>query len=92
MLNLNKVGRPVCKIVGGKYNGHIVSVSDAHGGGEADDGKTLIKEFKQLNISKDSKLHHTINPNTDVTTAETILPKNLPEVSIFPNLSALTEF
>ena len=56
MLNLNKVGRPMCKIVGGKYNGHIVSVSDAHGGGEADDDKSLIKKFKQLNISKDSKL------------------------------------
>ena len=44
MLNLNKVGRPVCKIVGGKYNGHLVSVSDSHGGGaEADDDKDVIK-------------------------------------------------
>ena len=66
MLNLNKVGRPVCKIVGGKYNGHLVSVSDSHGGGaEADDDKDVIKEFKRLNISKDSKLQHTINPNTE---------------------------
>ena len=30
-LNLNKVGRPICKIVGGKYNGRVVSVSDSHG-------------------------------------------------------------
>ena len=70
-LILNKIGRPVCKIVGGKYEGHIVSVSDTHGGGEIatkGDGKgkdnALIKEFKQLNISKDSKLQHTISPNT----------------------------
>ena len=71
-LNLNKIGRPVCKIVGGKYEGHIVSISDTHGGGEIatkGDGKgndnALIKEFKQLNISKDSKLQHTISPNTE---------------------------
>ena len=28
MLNLNKVGRPLAQIEGGKYNGMIVSVSD----------------------------------------------------------------
>ena len=28
MLNLNKAGRPLCRIEGGKYNGQVVSVSD----------------------------------------------------------------
>ena len=28
MLNLNKVGRPLAKIDGGKYSGRMVSVSD----------------------------------------------------------------
>ena len=28
MLNLNKVGRPLCKITGGKYANMIVSVTD----------------------------------------------------------------
>ena len=28
MLNLNKVGRPLAKVEGGKYSGHVVSVSD----------------------------------------------------------------
>jgi hypothetical protein len=69
MLNLNKVGRPVCKIVGGKYNGHAVSVSDSVGGGsvanaEGSDNE-IMKEFKRLNISRDSKLQHTVNPNTE---------------------------
>ena len=36
MLNLNKVGRPLAKIEGGKYNGMIVSVSD-HFASNADD-------------------------------------------------------
>jgi hypothetical protein len=46
-LNLNKVGRPVCKIVGGKNNGHEVSVSDSHGDitPDKDDDNPLIKEF-----------------------------------------------
>ena len=65
MLNLSKVGKPVCKIVGGKYNGHIVSVSDGGGEIQSDKDGTLIKEFKKLDISKDSKLQHTIDPNTE---------------------------
>ena len=28
MLNLNGIGRPLCRIDGGKYEGHVVSVSD----------------------------------------------------------------
>ena len=61
-LNLNKIGRPVCKIVG-----HVVSVSDSHGEITPDkaDDDPLIKEFKRLNISKDRKLQHTINPNAE---------------------------
>ena len=65
MLNLSKVGRPVCKIVGGKYNGHVVSVSDAVGGSAETESSEIMKEFKRLNISRDSKLQHTVNPNTE---------------------------
>ncbi len=57
MLNLNKIGRPLAKIVGGKYNGHIVSVTDQIGDPEADD-KGLMKEFKQLKVPKESHLQH----------------------------------
>ena len=69
MLNLSKVGRPVCKIVGGKYNGHVVSVSDSVGGGsvayaEGSDNE-IMKEVKRLDISRDNKLQHTANPNTE---------------------------
>ena len=52
MLNLNKVGRPLCLISGGKYKGHVVSVSDNLTA--TDDDHTLIKEFKQLRIANDS--------------------------------------
>ncbi len=44
MLNLNKVGRPLCKIVGGKYNGNVVSVSK----GLATDEPSPVQEFKGL--------------------------------------------
>ena len=66
-LNLNKVGKPVCRIVGGKYNGHVVSVTDSQGEitPDEDSDNPLIKEFKRLNTSKDSKLQHTVNPNTE---------------------------
>ena len=60
MLNLNKVGRPLAKIEGGKYNGMIVSVSD-HFASNADDDEDqngLIKEFRQLKIANDSKFQH----------------------------------
>ena len=52
MLNLNKVGRPLCLINGGKYKGHVVSVSDNLSSEGSDD--SLIKEFKQLRIANDS--------------------------------------
>jgi Cdc6-like AAA superfamily ATPase len=53
MLNLNKVGRPLCKIDGGKYDGHIISVSDKFAADTQDEG--LIREFKQLTIALDGK-------------------------------------
>ena len=54
MLNLNKVGRPMCLINGGKYKGHVVSVSDNLTEQTDDDkGNGLIKEFKQLRIAND---------------------------------------
>ena len=56
MLNLNKVGRPLARIDGGKYNGHTVSVSDqfANQQGKTDQG-SVIAEFRQLKIANDSK-------------------------------------
>ena len=57
MLNLNIIGRPLAKIVGGKYNGQIVSVTDQIGDPEADD-KGLMKEFKQLKVPRESHLQH----------------------------------
>lgn len=59
MLNLNKVGRPLAKIDGGKYSGRVVSVSDQFANGnqkEASDD--LIQEFRQLKIANDSKFQH----------------------------------
>ena len=46
MLNLASIGRPLCKIDGGKYKNHVISEG-------ADDG--VLKEFKQLKIANDSK-------------------------------------
>ena len=52
MLNLNDVGRPLAKIIGGKYDGKQISVTDKFSAKEDD---TLIKEFKQLKIPNDAK-------------------------------------
>ena len=57
MLNLNKVGRPLAKIDGGKYSGRVVSVSDQFPTNEADSDE-LISEFRQLKIANDSKFQH----------------------------------
>lgn len=57
MLNLNKVGRPLAKIDGGKYSGRVVSVSDQFRTNEADSDE-LISEFRQLKIANDSKFQH----------------------------------
>ena len=59
MLNLNKVGRPLARIDGGKYSGHVVSVSDQFANAnqqEPSDG--LTQEFRQLKIANDSKFQH----------------------------------
>ena len=59
MLNLNKVGRPLAKIDGGKYGGRIVSVSDQFNNNTKDtDSDALINEFRQLKIANDSKFQH----------------------------------
>ena len=55
MLNLNKVGRPLCKIEGGKYANMIVSVNDKFSNQEEEQDENLIKEFKRLRIPNDSK-------------------------------------
>ena len=41
MLNFNEVGRPLCQIVGGKYDKKLISVSDKFSGKDDDD--TLMK-------------------------------------------------
>ena len=76
MLNLNKVGRPLAKIEGGRYNGMIVSVSD-HFASNADDDEDqngLIKEVRQLN----SKFQHIL----DTTKEREILYSTGPSGSI----------
>jgi hypothetical protein len=63
-LNLSKISRPLAKIVGGKYNGHVVSVSDQFGDPETDD-KALITEFKRLKLPKDSQFQHIPDPTRE---------------------------
>jgi uncharacterized protein YhbP (UPF0306 family) len=46
-LNLNKIGKPIAVINGGKYNGQIVSLSDKS---NDKDNDNLIREFKMLKI------------------------------------------
>ena len=65
MLNLNKVGRPLAKIDGGKYSGRMVSVSDQFLNSNSNSsnhnkepGDGLIQEFRQLKIANDSKFQH----------------------------------
>ena len=59
MVNLNKVGRPLAGIEGGKYNGMIVSVSDHFAiNAYEEDQNGLIKEFRQVKIANDSKFQH----------------------------------
>ena len=59
MLNLNKVGRPLAKIDGGKYSGRTVSVSDQFlNSNQKEPSDNLINEFRQLKIANDSKFQH----------------------------------
>jgi len=55
MLNFNDVGRPLCRIVGGKYDKKVISVSDKFSSKD-DDDETLMKEFRMLKIPNDAKL------------------------------------
>ena len=57
-LNLSGIGRPLAKIVGGKYNNMVVSVSDSMPEEQETYNKGLIKEFKRLKLSKDSHFQH----------------------------------
>ena len=52
MLNLNKEGTPFARIIGGKYNNTLITMSDSKG-------------FKQLKISNDAKLQLIPNPKTE---------------------------
>ena len=58
MLTRNKVGRPLARIDGGKYNGCVVSVSDQFASNANEGDETLIREFRQLKIANDSKFQH----------------------------------
>ena len=53
MLNFNDVRRPLCRIVGGKYDKKVISVSNNFS--SKDDGETMMKEFRLLKISNDAK-------------------------------------
>jgi predicted AAA+ superfamily ATPase len=53
MLNLANIGRPLCKIDGGKYKNYVISFSEAFAEEEGED--KVLKEFKQLKIANDSK-------------------------------------
>jgi predicted AAA+ superfamily ATPase len=55
MLNLNKIGRPLCKIEKGRYNNMLVSVTDQFNNKEDEESDELIKEFKRLQIPNESK-------------------------------------
>jgi hypothetical protein len=69
MLNLNGVGRPLCRIDGGKYANHVVSVSDQFRQPGEEERETedagLIKEFRQLKIANDAKFQQVPNPKTE---------------------------
>ena len=54
MLNFNEIGRPLCRIVGGKYDKKVISVSDKFS--SKDDGETLMQEFRLLKIPNDAKV------------------------------------
>ena len=54
MLNFYDIGRPLCRIVGGKCDKKVISVSDKCS--NKDDDETLMKEFRLLKIPNDAKL------------------------------------
>ena len=54
MLNCNEIGRPLCRIVGGKYDKKVISVYDEFS--SKDEDETLMKECRLLKIPNDAKL------------------------------------
>ena len=61
MLNLHKIGRPVARIDKGKYNGMVVSVTDEFQSNDKEGNDGIIKGFKRLKISNDSKFQQVAN-------------------------------
>ena len=59
MFNFNGIGRPLCRIVGGKYDKKVISVSDKFSSKDKDE--TLMKEFRLLKIPNDATT--TANPS-----------------------------
>ncbi len=57
-MSLNKVGRPLARIDGGKYSGRVVSMSAQFLSSKQEHAGNFIKEFQQLKISNDSKFQH----------------------------------
>ena len=53
-LNSDEIGRPLCRIVGGKYDKKVISVSDKFS--SKDEDEALMKEFRLLKIPNDVKL------------------------------------
>ena len=53
MLNFNDVGRPLCRIVGGKYDKTVISVPEKFSSKDYDE--TMMKEFRLLKIPNDAK-------------------------------------
>ena len=56
MLNLDKIGIPFAKTIGGKYNNEVVSVSE---------DLTADKNFRYLGISNDAKFQLIPNEKTE---------------------------
>ena len=54
MLRCNDVGRPLCRIVGGKCDKNVISVSEKFS--KKNNDETLMKEFRLLKIPNDAKL------------------------------------
>ena len=52
MLNLNKEGTPIARIINGKYNNTLIAMGSDKG-------------FKQLKIANEAKLHIVPNPKTE---------------------------
>ena len=54
LLNFNDEGRILCRIVGGRYDKKVISVSDKFC--SKDDGETMMKGFRLLKSLNDAKL------------------------------------